>query len=399
MTVSEDAPSAPQLARLVRAVQDLSRAQLLPDVQQVVCTAARELAGADGATFVLRDGDHVHYVDEDAIAPLWKGRRFPTEECVSGWSMTNGSAVVIEDVRLDDRVPQDAYRPTFVRSLVMVPIRPEEPLGAIGTYWAEQIRPSETIVDLVRALADSTAIAIEHVRLLSDLERRVAQRTKALSRRLAQLQICARERRLLAREAMHAEERERALLSEIIHDDALQYVLAARQELADAAKGRAGALDRAGSDLDAAHRSLRTLVAELSPVSLKSSSLGELIAAVVQTYTDSRDFSVRTQLGDGIRPVHGQFLVRATRELLANVSKHTRARNVTVTLEQVDDKLELSVVDDGAGFDLEDLPRALRAGSVGLASLRSRAEGLGGVFVVESSPAGTRATVRVPAVE
>lgn len=399
MRLSEDAPSAPHLARLVRAVQDLSRAQSLPDVQQVVSTAARDLAGADGATFVLRDGDHVHYADEDAIAPLWKGRRFPTEECVSGWSMTHGSAVVIEDVRLDDRVPQDAYRPTFVRSLVMVPIRPEEPLGAIGTYWAEQIRPSPAIVDLVRALADSTAIAIEHVRLLADLERRVAQRTRALSRRLAQLQVCARERRLLAREAMHAEERERTLLSEIIHDDALQYVLAARQELADAAKGRADALDRAGSHLDAAHRSLRTLVAELSPVSLHSSSLGDLIAAVVQTYTDGRDFSVVTQLGAGIRPVHGQFLVRATRELLANVSKHTRARNVTVTLEPVDDMLELSVVDDGAGFDLEDLPRALRAGSVGLASLRSRAEGLGGVLVVQSSPAGTSVMVRVPAVE
>ena len=93
------------------------------------------------------------------------------------------------------------------------------------------------------------------------------------------------------------------------------------------------------------------------------------------------------------------FRRRQRLELLANVSKHTRARNVTVTLEPVDDMLELSVVDDGAGFDLEDLPRALRAGSVGLASLRSRAEGLGGVLVVQSSPAGTSVMVRVPAVE
>jgi signal transduction histidine kinase len=374
--VSEDAPSARQLARLLRAVQDLSRAGSLPDVQQVIRTAARDLADADGAALVLRDGDHVH-----------------------GWSMTNASAVVIEDVSLDDRVPQGLHLPTSVRSLLMVPIRPEEPLGAICSYWAQQTRPTPAIVDLVRALADSTASAIEHVRLLADLERRVAERTKALSRRLAQLQVCARERRLLAREAMHAEERERTLLSEIIHDDALQYVLAARQELADAAKGRAGALDRAGSDLDAAHRSLRTLVAELSPVSLQSSSLGELIAAAVRTYTAGRGFSVVTQLGEGIRPVHGQFLVRATRELLANVSKHTRARTVTVGLEQVDSTLELTVADDGAGFDLEDLPRALRAGSVGLASLRNRADGLGGALIVESSRAGTRVTVRVPAVE
>ena len=121
----EQAPSSAQLARLVRAVQDLSRARSLPDVQRVVGAAARDLASADGATFVLRDGDQVHYAEEDAIGPLWKGRRFAIDECISGWSMKHGSPVVIEDVRLDDRIPQDAYRPTFVRSLVMVPIRPE----------------------------------------------------------------------------------------------------------------------------------------------------------------------------------------------------------------------------------------------------------------------------------
>ncbi len=43
----------------------------------VVRHAARELTGADGATFVLRDADKCFYADEDAIAPLWKGQRFP----------------------------------------------------------------------------------------------------------------------------------------------------------------------------------------------------------------------------------------------------------------------------------------------------------------------------------
>jgi GAF domain-containing protein len=111
----DQAPSSAQLARLVRAVQDLSRARSLPDVQRVVGTAARDLSGADGATFVLRDGDQVHYAEEDAIGPLWKGRRFPIDDCISGWSMKHGSAVVIEDVRLDSRIPQDAYRPTYLR--------------------------------------------------------------------------------------------------------------------------------------------------------------------------------------------------------------------------------------------------------------------------------------------
>lgn len=394
--MSGHAPSAGQLARLVRAVQDLSQARSLPDVQEVVRTAARELADADGATIVLREGDHVHHADEDAIAPLWKGRRFPIGECISGWSMEHGSPVVIEDVRLDDRIPQDAYRPTFVRSLVMVPIRPDDPLGAIGTYWARSLRPSPAILDVAQALADSTATAMEHVRLLADLEAQVAARTKDLSRRMAQLQLCARQRRLLAAEAIHAEERERTLLSELIHDDALQYILAARQELAEAAKGDLGALDRARPHLDAAHQSLRTLAADLSPVTLQSSSLGELVGAAVSSSAQRHDWTLVTQLGNDIRPAHGQFLPRAARELLTNVAKHAQARNVTVTLEEVDHTIELCVRDDGVGFDPDDLPDALRAGHIGLASLQSRAEALGGTLIVQSSQPGTRITVRVP---
>src|SRR5262249_27351111 len=56
-------------------------------VMEIVRSAARELTGADGATFVLREGDLCYYADEDAIAPLWKGRRFPASACISGWTM------------------------------------------------------------------------------------------------------------------------------------------------------------------------------------------------------------------------------------------------------------------------------------------------------------------------
>jgi hypothetical protein len=75
-----------------------------------------------------------YYTDEDAIGPLWTGKRFPLNTCISGWSILNQKAVAIEDIYLDDRIPQDAYRPTFVKSLVMVPIRATETIGAIGNY-------------------------------------------------------------------------------------------------------------------------------------------------------------------------------------------------------------------------------------------------------------------------
>lgn len=165
---------------LVGAIQDLSRARTLEAIQAIVRRAARQLTGADGATFVLRDGDQCFYADEDAIAPLWKGRRFPMSACISGWVMLNRRAAVIEDIYADDRIPADAYRPTFVKSLAMVPIRAADPIGAIGNYWATRRRPTDDDVRRLQILANSTSIAIENVSLYRELEERVRERTAAL---------------------------------------------------------------------------------------------------------------------------------------------------------------------------------------------------------------------------
>ncbi len=179
----EDTPDADYvraMTRLLQAVQELSLARSLIDIQRIVRTAARELTGCDGATFVLRDDGKCYYADEDAIAPLWKGSRFPMEICISGWAMLNRDAAVIPDIYADDRVPHEAYRPTFVKSLVMVPIRTLDPVGAIGNYWAYERQPTPREISLLRALADSTSIAMENVQVYSELEQRVRDRTAAL---------------------------------------------------------------------------------------------------------------------------------------------------------------------------------------------------------------------------
>jgi K+-sensing histidine kinase KdpD len=167
-------------ARLMAAVQELSLARDIETVQAIVRRAARDLTGAHGATFVLRDADRCYYVDEDAIGPLWKGQRFPMNVCVSGWVMSQRKPVVIEDVFADPRVPVEAYRPTFVKSMLMVPIRTESPIGAIGNYWAEFRRASADEVEILQALANTTAIAIENVRVYDELEHRVRERTRLL---------------------------------------------------------------------------------------------------------------------------------------------------------------------------------------------------------------------------
>lgn len=166
--------------RLVSVVQELSIARGIDRVMEIVRKAARDLTGADGATFVLRENDVCYYAEEDAISPLWKGNRFPIKTCISGWAMLNRKAVVIEDIYLDDRIPHDVYRPTFVKSLVMVPIRTMDPIGAIGNYWAEKYSPSADQLILLQSLADITAVTIENVNVYNELEMRVQERTRQL---------------------------------------------------------------------------------------------------------------------------------------------------------------------------------------------------------------------------
>jgi signal transduction histidine kinase len=94
--------------------------------------------------------------------------------------MVNQHPAVIPDIYADPRVPTEVYEPTFVRSLVMSPIRSIDPIGAIGTYWAQTRQFTPCDVRLLQALADTTAVAIENVRVKQDLERRIRERTGEL---------------------------------------------------------------------------------------------------------------------------------------------------------------------------------------------------------------------------
>ena len=171
MSGARTASGTETLTTLAGAIDEFATARSVEAVQQLVHRAARRLTGADGATLVLREGGECHYVDEDAIEPLWKGSRFPLENCISGWAMLHREPVVVEDVFADPRIPQDLYRPTFVKSLLIVPIG-ARPVGAIGMYWAEPHRPSDEQVAAARALAGSAAAALERARLAQEVEQR-----------------------------------------------------------------------------------------------------------------------------------------------------------------------------------------------------------------------------------
>ena len=154
-------------ALLRHAVENLAVARDLGTVQAIVRRTARALLRADGVTLVLRDSDRVFYVDEN-LAPLWKGRHYPIERCVSGWCMLQRQAITIFDLFSDERVPPDVYEPAFASSLAMAPIRAAEPIGALGVYWVAMHHADERELGLLQRMADAAAPAIEKIRLVDD---------------------------------------------------------------------------------------------------------------------------------------------------------------------------------------------------------------------------------------
>lgn len=138
----------------------LEKAERLEDVQQIVRVTTRRLLDAQGATFVLLENDSCYYADEDSVSPLWKGQRFPASTCIGGWAMEHRETVVIPDIRTDPRIPQEAYRPTFVRSMIVSPILGPGPLGALGAYWDHVRQPSDSEVRMLETLAGMAADAL-----------------------------------------------------------------------------------------------------------------------------------------------------------------------------------------------------------------------------------------------
>ncbi|MHC4719961.1 MAG: sensor histidine kinase, partial [Planctomycetota bacterium] len=92
------------------------------------------------------------------------------------------------------------------------------------------------------------------------------------------------------------------------------------------------------------------------------------------------------------------LLFRNVRELLINVVKHAQAQKVKVTIAKVDEKIYVTVEDDGVGFDAEKTAAMVgETGGFGLFSIRERMEQLGGRLKIASEPGhGSRMTIIAP---
>lgn len=137
------------------------------------------------------------------------------------------------------------------------------------------------------------------------------------------------------------------------------------------------------------------MVGALQPVALEASSVSDAVRRLVGRFGEDRDVPASYTLhGEAVRlaPATEVVLLRTAQEALANVGKHAGPASVAVSLHYEESAVELSVRDDGPGFD-----PAQADGGYGLTGMRTRIEQIGGTCLISSQAgAGTTVTVQVP---
>jgi two-component system CheB/CheR fusion protein len=344
---------------LVQAIQDLSRVRTPANVGAIVGAAARGLAGADGAAFILREGDQCHYVDEDAVAPLLRGKRFPVAVCISGWAMTHRQAVVIPDVYVDPRVPIEAFRPTFVRSLALVPVRTHDPIAAIGVYWAGHHSATPAEVELLQLLADSTAAAMENVWLHANMQRQVEERTRELqaAREQAERANAAKSRFLAAashnlRQPIRALSAVAGILKQASPADAPDHVRTVEEAVLS--------MEALVDDLLDLHR----LEAGAIQPALQDACLAEVYARMRSEFAHAAAAKgLQLSIPIAAPSVHSDpnLLQEILRNLLSNAIKYTAHGEVRLEHHTEGAALRIEVSDTGAGIPAPYLERIFDA--------------------------------------
>jgi len=212
----------------------------------------------------------------------------------------------------------------------------------------------------------------------------------------------------LAVQLTFAEEQERRHIAENLHDNVGQSLAFARMQLAAARKGlpkndkRDAQFDGMSQSLLQAIQDTRHLIFELSSPTL--SELG--LAAAISDWMDVQivnKHGIKVELFDHAQDVPldadlRAILFRNVRELLSNAIKHAQAKTISVWLENTADGLEITIQDDGVGFDTGAYWRSNDADrGFGLFSIQEHMTDLGGKLIITSQPgAGCKAVLVLP---
>jgi two-component system NarL family sensor kinase len=219
------------------------------------------------------------------------------------------------------------------------------------------------------------------------------------------LSIAVERARLSDKSARLGAAEERNRLAREIHDTLAQGLTATALQLesADALLDVSSNADKARhplrralsltqSNLEEARRS----VLDLRATPLEGRSLSEALEALVDRWEAEQGVGASYRAVNGGRPLPPNVeagLYRICQEALTNVARHAEAGHVTVRLVAIPEQVQLTVEDDGRGFDASDMP----GDHHGIVGMSERARMLGGALDIRSSPgAGTRVEVAVP---
>lgn len=274
------------------------------------------------------------------------------------------------------------------RGALVVPLFGETgKLGSLRAAPAGEEGLNEAQVELITTVAQQIRVAVENARLYR-------QRQESLQS--------------YARQVTQAQEDERMRIARELHDETAQEMvhLLRRLEQLKARLGEDGSeeIDGLLEMTRATIQAVRRYSRDLRPSILDDLGLRAAMEMVVEETGQRLEKGAQLLVSGRERRLDGPLelaLFRIAQEALRNVEKHSAAAMATVALRFDANNITLTVSDDGRGFSAaRSVTDLIRNGKLGLVGMKERAELVGGVFELKSSPgAGTQITVRVSAVE
>jgi signal transduction histidine kinase len=242
--------------------------------------------------------------------------------------------------------------------------------------------------ELLAAAAERCWMAIEKARLVEGLAAREEQV------------------RQLAEHMLHVEEAERRRISRELHDEAGQSMLCIRLQMEMLETALPESMDEHRQKLREVRNTtehtileIRRLIAALSPAVLEQLGLGAALRQMVNRFRQVNPARVRLALHglEGLPKKTEMIVYRLVQECFNNISKHSQANTVNLSVSTADGYLKLAVEDNGIGFQVEEA--LARRDAFGLSGMRERVALLGGTFQIESTPGAASKRLQDAAVE
>ncbi|MFL6390290.1 MAG: ATP-binding protein [Terriglobales bacterium] len=304
----------------------------------------------------------------------------------SGKIAQSGEPNMILDTSMDTGVLRPMIR-IKAKSLWGVPLKADgETIGVMVIGFPKPYEWLPTERELMRAIGDRTALAIERARMTDALRER-EQRIAELSGHLLRVQ-----------------EEERKRISRELHDETGQALMVIRlylgmMETGSTGKNVRGKIRETVEVVDRTIEGIRRIIGKLSPLVLQELGLVAAIRKEVKDFARNTGVKARVLIADDVgRLASGteQAIYRVVQEALHNVAKHAQAKNVTVQVERADQLVQVVVEDDGVG--IQSRSSNSRDHSFGLAGIKERIAMLGGTSrVISTKGEGTRIEISVPA--